>query len=938
MKYLHLILFFALPQFLLANPKGEKVIAGDATFTRNGTSLSVNQKSLKAIINWDDFSIKEGEITKFIQPSNTAAVLNRVTGRNPTKIYGLLKGNGKVYLINSNGIFIGPKGVVDTYGFIASTLDIADDNFCKGGILHLKQKGGWWEYFFGVKEGKIVNEGAISTNEGGLFLLAPNIENKGSLTAGGGICGVYSGTELFLVGDNKEPFIVKINGFGKIDNSGTIDCLVAELKASGENLASLAINQRGIIRAKGVENRGGKIILTAESGKIVNSGELNANGVKKGGEINIAAPVLEIKDNALLSVDGGEEEGGTICINCENAFLEEKSRLSAEGSIGSGGNIFITSTKGCSLLGDITAACQTEGGAAGNLVLKVPNFYLGEGCCTSKKLSNYLEKANVTIETPTKGEIRLGGKEEAASLIEWESANKLALHSAHIVFSPSLVLINKSKKVGKIILEAINPDTGRGIELKQCNISLCNGSALFKGRNVNDEGIGVSVLGGKISIEKGELLLDGASRSGDGVILDGAKIKGGVLHTVIQGEGRCGVAFLKDSDTNIDITKGIIDIKGSGYDGGKEGIILTGNVNLQQGSLRLIGESENCAGVILEGKIKALDGNLQIIGKSKEGDGVIIKNADIAVSKIIEIKGCSKTDNTAVVIEKDSIEVGRLCSIESNNFIAVDETSFNISDGGALRFNADKIFAKDLQSHCDTSVNGKGQLILIGNEVDLRGWKIDVKEAKIKIGEKGDGKLVLKEGLCSKRTFVEGGNFTNSIYTYFGGNRWDITDLNAGYVKGGYNFNFVNIQNIISCQDNGNFFRSIQNIFNEKDLDRIYLHLKGDLSLGFYSEKSVDLFISTQRDPSIHFALPEIRRKRFFVEDNDREYNFKNVFFEKHLKNISLNIAIQSKDLICSNDEEEKKKGEIVDIRDKLLGEEDKKVVKSELPYSDRKM
>src|SRR5690606_35904944 len=73
-------LSLTIPQHALANPLGGQVAAGSATISQpDSTTLNVNQGSDKAIINWQDFDIEEGETTNFNQPTGGVA-LNRVTG------------------------------------------------------------------------------------------------------------------------------------------------------------------------------------------------------------------------------------------------------------------------------------------------------------------------------------------------------------------------------------------------------------------------------------------------------------------------------------------------------------------------------------------------------------------------------------------------------------------------------------------------------------------------------------------------------------------------------------------------------------------------------------------------------------------------------------------------------------------------------------------
>ena len=89
-----------------------------------GATTTVTQTTQRAIVNWQRFSIGAGETTRFVQPGAASAILNRVTGGDPSKLMGQLTSNGRVYLINPHGVVVGPDGRVTTGGFVASTLDV----------------------------------------------------------------------------------------------------------------------------------------------------------------------------------------------------------------------------------------------------------------------------------------------------------------------------------------------------------------------------------------------------------------------------------------------------------------------------------------------------------------------------------------------------------------------------------------------------------------------------------------------------------------------------------------------------------------------------------------------------------------------------------------------------------------------------------------------
>jgi len=157
-----IILSFALSltSFLSALPSGHQVTHGSASLSHQGKNLHI-QTSNKAIVHWKNFSIDQGELVQFLQPNQKSAVLNRVTGGNPSKILGTLKGNGALFLINKHGVIIGEKGMIEVGNFLASTLDVQDSDFLNGKELN----------FTGETNAAITNLGTIKAWDGTVTLL-----------------------------------------------------------------------------------------------------------------------------------------------------------------------------------------------------------------------------------------------------------------------------------------------------------------------------------------------------------------------------------------------------------------------------------------------------------------------------------------------------------------------------------------------------------------------------------------------------------------------------------------------------------------------------------------------------------------------------------------------------------------------------------------------
>ena len=125
-----------------ANPQGESVVAGSATFDRStANTLTVNTTSNNTIINYNSFSIAANEATRINQPSASSATLNRVVGVSASDIEGNLSSNGKIFLVNPNGIIFGANSSVNAPAIVASTLDINNNDFLNGNYNFFKNGG-----------------------------------------------------------------------------------------------------------------------------------------------------------------------------------------------------------------------------------------------------------------------------------------------------------------------------------------------------------------------------------------------------------------------------------------------------------------------------------------------------------------------------------------------------------------------------------------------------------------------------------------------------------------------------------------------------------------------------------------------------------------------------------------------------------------------------
>src|SRR5437588_687355 len=318
-------------------PAGGTVVGGTATIQgQGGPAVIVNQSSSSAIINWNTFNTGANESVRFNQPSTSSVVLNRVTGGlGPSEILGTLTANGRVFVINRDGILFGPSAVVNTAGFLATTHDIANADFMAG------------RYNFNIPgrpDASIVNQGRITATSGGFAaLVAPGVRNSGTITATLGTVALASGNSFTLdlygdklitlaVGDQiaskvidvstGKPLKSLVSNEGKIRaNGGRVELTAAAARAVVDSV----INSSGVIKANSIGHRNGMIVLSAATG-----------GSKPAG-----APTQTIKISGTLSAAGKRHgtTGGTVVVSGENIKFTA-ARIDASGRKG-GGKVLI---------------------------------------------------------------------------------------------------------------------------------------------------------------------------------------------------------------------------------------------------------------------------------------------------------------------------------------------------------------------------------------------------------------------------------------------------------------------------------------------------------------------------------------------------------------------------------------------------------------------
>ena len=128
------------------------VTSGSGSATVVGNTLTIEQQTQRLGMDWQSFSIGQGNTVRFVQPSAAAIAVNRVLGDQASVIAGQMQANGRVVLLNPNGVVFTPTAQVDVGGLVASTLRTNTDQLSSA-LLTLE----------GDSRASILQQGRITT-------------------------------------------------------------------------------------------------------------------------------------------------------------------------------------------------------------------------------------------------------------------------------------------------------------------------------------------------------------------------------------------------------------------------------------------------------------------------------------------------------------------------------------------------------------------------------------------------------------------------------------------------------------------------------------------------------------------------------------------------------------------------------------------------------
>ncbi len=321
LKALAVSLMLACSAGAQAQPTGGVVAAGSATIGGTPGSMVINQATANAVINWQSFGIKAGESVQFVQPGSNSVMLNRVVGADPSNIFGSLSANGRVFLVNPNGVLFAPGASVNVGGLVASTLAISDANFMARNYK-----------FTDAGAGTVLNQGTLNAADGGyVALLGASVSNEGvmaaklgtvALAAGNAVTLDMAGDKLLNVAVDQGAVNALVANGGLIQADGGLVLMTTQ--AAGSLLAN-AVNNTGVVQAQTLANVNGTIKLLGgmETGTMNVGGTLDASAPNggNGGFIETSAATVNIANDVKVTTTSAQEKSGTWLIDPQDFII-----------------------------------------------------------------------------------------------------------------------------------------------------------------------------------------------------------------------------------------------------------------------------------------------------------------------------------------------------------------------------------------------------------------------------------------------------------------------------------------------------------------------------------------------------------------------------------------------------------------------------------------
>ncbi len=585
-----------------ANPEGGNVVAGDVEISQaSAKELDILQESRKAIVEWQSFSIAADETVNITQPGADALLLNRVTGDSVSDILGTLRANGRVLLVNPNGVFIGQGASIDAGGLVASTADIDNANF-------LAER-----YQFdlaGNPSAAVINHGRITVKDLGLVaLVAPSVTNSGVITARLGRVSLAAGDRftLDLYGDRLVNLVIDgpaLEGTqASVTNSGDLLAdggIVHVSSAAAAGIVDQVINMSGYVQARSVGSQGGAVMLEGGNGSVHLDGVVDVSAEEgAGGSVTVSGAQISVSEQARVNASAGRRgDGGQVSVRAVDS-LDFSGQIDARGGTEQGNGGFVdTSADLLTVRAAARVDTSAEAGVSGTWLLDPVNLSVVDtvssaGEIAADAVETGLSSGNVVLEAEASITVDAAidtSAQTAATQLTFTDENSdgnLTINlNAAIDLGANQTLAGEGSQVNVAATASIQD----GVDVAATNATVSVAAGSYN-ESVTVDTAGLTLAGAQAGVDArgrsaAESALTGSihiTGNADGATVDGMTLLEGEnvqgsLTALYLNSGASGITventrFARSGVVDGDTYRGIVNV----FNGGQTGLVIRNN-------------------------------------------------------------------------------------------------------------------------------------------------------------------------------------------------------------------------------------------------------------------------------------------------------------------------------------------------------------------------
>ena len=695
------------------------------------------------------FDVGTGDIANFFNETGlpTNNILSRVTGGNPSQIYGTIRttdfGSANLFLMNPAGVLFGPTAVLDLGAVSGSAARNPGGSFyaTTADYLNLVDENGTSPFYADPAQTSVLSVAPVAA-------FGFTASNPVSITIEGSTLMVGQGQTLSIVGGNK-PFnkTIQENPFeqpvpsGVTVTGGTLsapggqinlvsvaspgEVLVPSFR-TGPNIDGASFTSFGsVFLARGsninvsgtstVAIKGGQIVLslndavltTAQTPGLPETISLSPrstivtsnSGADPGADVQLIASNVQMNNASMLSETKGDGPGGNMVITAGtagNVSLVDGSKITTKTSVGSGLGGDVHLTAGSLTLENASEIITETGlgsGAGGDLFLNVGTLNLRGGPLGVSRI----QSTNDTFGTSVGGNITVQGQGADSSVVLSggsliASATSRRGNGGRISITADSVALSGRSGIASI---ATGSGNGGGISITAKSLDLDEASVINSSTSTGSGG-GVVVGVQQLSVVGGASI---ASQNDSGA-------GGTVTVQGLDGEGsKAGSVVLSGQNS------GIISDSASGLPG--DIIVNAGNLTITKGALISAGSSQSTgpAGnvtVTADSIVISADG--QIFSRSfSQGSGKVKITANELTLDNGAIDTSTSSENGGrggdVVLNGGTVSLTNGASIKSQSGSEAPNGKFSTGRAGDIMITGKSL---TLANHSEITSSSKG--------------------------------------------------------------------------------------------------------------------------------------------------------------------------------------------------------------------------------------